>query len=516
MVSVSNLSRWRKTTVRDQRINPQACEREKLIAARRDGCAEFIRALTRRHFLRRGGLGLGSLALAALLHRDIAAAPTQSKPLAPHPAHAMPPGVARAKHVIYLHMIGAPSQLDLYDHKPELTRCDGQECPASLLEGKRFAFIGGKMMLAGTPFRFNKHGQSGQELSELLPHLATVADDIAVVRTVHTEEINHAPAQMFLHTGFGRGGRPSFGSWVVYGLGSENEDLPAYAVLLSGPLGGAGTTLWSSGFLPSVYQGIQFRSSGDAVLFLSNPAGQNQADRRRILDAVQSLNEKQLADVGDPEIATRISQYEMAFRMQTSVPDLMDFSREPASVLELYGAQPGKSSFANNCLLARRLVERGVRVVELYDADWDHHANLAKALPAKARDVDQGMAALVQDLKQRGLLDEKLVIWGSEFGRTPLRQGIDGEGKSTNPGRDHHKDAYTMWLAGGGVQGGVSYGRTDDFGFGPAESPVHVHDLNATVLHLLGLDHEQLTFKYQGRQFRLTDVHGQVVQGLLA
>jgi hypothetical protein len=466
---------------------------------------------TRRQFFRRTGLSLGSVALASLLHDETCRA-APADPLAPKP----PMFPARAKHIIYLHMIGAPSQLDLFEHKPELTRRDGEECPESLLAGRRFAFIGGKMTLAGTPFRFARHGESGQELSELLPHLASVADDIAIVKTLHTDEINHAPAQMFLHTGFGRGGRPSVGAWTTYGLGSENADLPAYVVLLSGPLGGAGTSLWQSGFLPSVYQGIQFRSSGDPVLFLGNPKGQDQADRRRIFDAVRALNERQLADVGDPEIATRISQYEMAFRMQTSVPDLMDLRQETRETLDLYGAQPGQASFAANCLLARRLVERGVRVVELYDADWDHHSNIKGSLPKKAQDVDQGMAALVTDLKQRGLLGETLIIWGAEFGRTPLRQGIDGEGKTTNPGRDHHKDAYAMWLAGGGIRGGVTYGRTDDFGFSPVEDGVHVHDLNATLLHLLGLDHERLTFKYQGREYRLTDVHGEVVQGLLA
>jgi hypothetical protein len=321
---------------------------------------------------------------------------------------------------------------------------------------------------------------------------------------------------MFLHTGFGRGGRPSFGSWVTYGLGSDNQDMPAYVVLLSGPPGGAGTSLWSTGFLPSVHQGIQFRSTGEPVLFLTNPAGQTSADRRRILDTVRDLNQAQLADVGDPEIATRISQYEMAYRMQTSVPELMDISRESAATLKLYGAAPGKASFANNCLLARRLIERGVRMVQLFDSDWDHHSSLSTRLPAKARDVDQAMAALVMDLKQRGLLEDTLVIWGAEFGRTPLAQGISGDGTSTKPGRDHHKDAYTMWLAGGGIKGGVSYGRTDDFGFNVAENPVHIHDLNATVLHLLGMDHERLTFKYQGREFRLTDVHGHIVKGLLA
>lgn len=465
---------------------------------------------SRRAFLRSSGFGLGSLALTRLLLNESEAG--TSSPLAARPPQFAP----RAKHVIYLHMIGAPSQLDLFENKPELTKRDGEECPESLLKGRRFAFIGGKMTLAGTPFRFAKHGQSGQEFSEVLPHLSSVADDIAIVRTLHTDEINHAPAQMMLHSGFGRGGRPSVGSWVTYGLGTENEDLPAYVVLLSGPLGGAGTSLWSSGFLPSVYQGIQFRSSGDPVLFLSDPPGQTREDRRRILDAVKALNEQQLADTGDPEIATRISQYEMAFRMQASVPELMNLAGETQDTLDLYGAKPGQASFAANCLLARRLVERGVRMIELYDADWDHHSGIKTSLPKKARDVDQAMAALIKDLRQRDLLKDTLIVWGSEFGRTPLRQGMDGEGKATNPGRDHHKDAYTMWLAGGGIKGGTTWGRTDDFGFSPVENPVHVHDLNATVLHLLGLDHTRLTFKYQGREFRLTDVHGHVVQGLLS
>jgi hypothetical protein len=469
-----------------------------------------LATLSRRQFFRRSGFGLGSMALASLLREQGFGMP--GNPLAAK----NPMFPAKAKRVIFLHMIGAPSQLDLFENKPELIKRDGEDCPESLLKGRRFAFIGGKLRLSGSKFKFARHGQSGQEISELLPHLGTVADDIAIVKTIHTEEINHAPAQMFLHTGFGRGGRPAFGSWVVYGLGSENQDLPAYTVLLSGPLGGAGTSLWNNGFLPGVYQGIQFRSGGDPVLFLSNPKGETSAGRRRILDAVKSINEHAFADVGDPEIATRISQYEMAFRMQTSVPGLMDISSEPQSVLDLYGAKPGVASFANNCLLARRLVERGVRVVELYDADWDHHSGLTTRLPAKCRDVDQGMAALVKDLKDRGMLEDTLVIWGAEFGRTPLAQGIDGDGKKTNPGRDHHKHAFTMWMAGGGIKGGLTYGRTDDFGFSPVEKPVHVHDLNATVLHLLGLDHERLTFKYQGREFRLTDVHGEVMRGLLA
>jgi hypothetical protein len=472
----------------------------------------FLGLHNRRQFFRQSGLTLGSVALASLLREQLGAAPTAANPLAPRSPHFAP----KAKSVIYLHMIGAPSQLDLFEQKPVLAQRDGQDCPDELLKGKRFAFIGGKMKLAGSKFHFDRHGQSGQVFSELLPHLASVADDLAIVHSLHTEEINHAPAQMFLHTGFGRGGRPSFGSWVTYGLGSENQDLPAYVVMLSGPAGGAGTSLWSTGFLPSVYQGIQFRSKGEPVLFLGNPAGQSMTDRRRVLDAVQSLNQTHLADVGDPEIATRINQYEMAFRMQTSVPELMDIGKESPETLALYGAQPGRATFANNCLLARRLVERGVRVVQLFDSDWDHHASLSTRLPAKCKDIDQACAALITDLKQRGLLDETLVIWGAEFGRTPLAQGADGDGTSTKPGRDHHKDAFTMWMAGGGVKPGVSYGQSDEFGFNVAENPVHVHDLNATVLQLLGLDHERLTFQYQGRNFRLTDVHGKIVKPLLA
>ena len=462
---------------------------------------------TRRAFLHRSGVGLGAAALGGLLGQALGAAGG-----APLQTHFAP----RAKRVIYLHMVGAPSQLDLFDHKPALERYDGRPAPDEFIKGKRFAFLRGHPKIAASRHAFHRHGQSGAEISELLPHLAGVADELAFVKSLHTDEFNHAPAQLFLHTGFGRLGRPSMGSWVTYGLGSENADLPAYVVLVSGPLAGAGTSLWGPGFLPSVHQGVQFRSSGEPVLFLRNPEGHGPADRRRVLDTVRTLNEAQLADVGDPEIATRISQYEMAFRMQTSVPELMDISRESKETLELYGAQPGKASFANNCLLARRLVERGVRMVQLYDSDWDHHADLATRLPRKCKDVDQGMAALVTDLKRRGLLDDTLVIWGGEFGRTPMSQTDSGAGAATKPGRDHHKDAFTMWLAGGGVKRGVTYGRTDDLGYGIAERPVHVQDLNATVLHLLGLDHERLTFRYQGRDFRLTDVHGKVVSDLIA
>ena len=479
-----------------------------------DPIKEHLLHLTRRNFLKRTGLALGATALGALLNENLfgAAAPSPLQEVANRLPHFAP----RARQVIYLHMVGAPSHLDLFDHKPTLEKYDGKPCPKEFLEGKRFAFLRGHPELAASRFRFARHGKSGHEISELLPNLARVADDITIIKSLHTDEFNHGPAQMFLHTGFGRPGRPSFGAWVNYGLGSENKNLPAYVVLISGPLAGAGTSLWSSGFLPSVYQGIQFRSQGDPVLFLSSPDGHSRSDRRRLLDAVQDLNHQHLAEVGDPEIATRISQYEMAYRMQMSVPELVDISKESPNTLEMYGAEPGKASFANNCLLARRLVERGVRIVQLYDSDWDHHRDIVTALPRKCRDVDRAMAALVQDLKQRGLLDETLVIWGGEFGRTPMQQTNTGDGIKTNPGRDHHKDAFTMWVAGGGVKPGITYGQTDEFGYNIVDKPVHVHDLNATVLHLLGIDHERLTYKYQGREFRLTDVHGEVVKGLLA
>ena len=457
--------------------------------------------MDRRAFLQNSGLGLGTAALATLLQESYASAKDGMLGL-----HHAP----KAKSVIYLHMIGAPSQLDLFDPKPELVQRDNQVCPPSLLEGRRFAFIGGELRLSGSTQTFKQHGNAGHSISNLLPNLAKVADELCVVHSLHTEEINHAPAQLFLHTGFGRGGRPSIGSWVTYGLGSENSDLPAYVVLQSGPPGGAGASMYSSGFLPSVHQGVSFRSKGDSVLYLTNPEGHSTSSRRRVLDAVKSLNETHLDEVGDPEIATRINQYELAYRMQTSVPELMELNDESKETMEQYGAKPGASSFANNCLLARRLVERGVRFVELYDSDWDHHNNLQDRLTSKCKDIDQSATALILDLKQRGLLENTLVVWGSEFGRTPLAQGVDGNGNKTSGGRDHHKDAFTVWLAGGGIRGGYSYGKTDEFGFGIVENPVHVHDLNATVLHLLGIDHERLTYKYQGREFRLTDVSGKV------
>ncbi|MFV0446209.1 MAG: DUF1501 domain-containing protein [Planctomycetaceae bacterium] len=458
--------------------------------------------VARRGFLQSSGIGFSGIALASMLGEQSLANLRE-----PHFA-------PRAKHVIYLHMIGAPSQLDLYDEKPELVKRHNQPCPPEVTKNRDFAFIGKTSTLAGSPWKFSRHGECGHTFSELLPNLASVADELAIVHSLHTEEINHAPAQMFLHSGFGRGGRPSFGSWVTYGLGSENADLPGYVVLLSGPAGGAGTSLWSSGFLPSVYQGIQFRSQGDAVLFLSNPDGESSADRRRVLDALGALNREQLAATGDPEISTRIEQYELAYRMQASVPELMSIAGETPATLKLYGAEPGKASFANNCLLARRLVERGVRLIELYDSDWDHHGGIETRLPQKCKNIDRAIAGLIQDLKERGLLHETLIVWGSEFGRTPLRQGDRAKGNELS-GRDHHKDAFTMWLAGGGVKGGVSHGRTDELGMDVVEDGVHVHDLNATILHLLGLDHERLTYRYQGREFRLTDVHGNVVRELL-
>lgn len=466
----------------------------------------LLQSHTRRQLLQRLGAGIGSIALSSLLERDLGAQP--ANPLAARQPHFAP----RAKNIIHLHMVGAPSHLDLLDYKPTLQRHDGRPVPAHLIEGQRFAFLRGHPNLLGTRFKFQKHGRGGVEISEVLPHLARIADDIAVVKTLHTEEFNHGPAQLFMQTGFGQFGRPCVGSWVAYGLGAETQNLPAFVVLVTGRTAGAGNSLWGSGFLPTMYQGVQFRSTGDPVLFLSNPPGVDSADRRRLLDTLDQLNQLQLAEVGDPEIATRIAQYELAFRMQSAVPELTDLSREPRRVLDMYGATPGRPSFANHCLLARRLVERGVRFVQLYDADWDHHNAVFTNLPNKCQQVDEPMAALVRDLKERGLLDETLVVWGGEFGRTPMMQGDGG----ANPGRDHHKDAFSIWLAGGGVKGGFTYGTTDDLGYHITEDPMHVRDLHATMLHLLGVDHERLTYRYQGRAFRLTDIGGVVARKLLA
>jgi hypothetical protein len=393
-------------------------------------------------------------------------------------------------------------------------------CPDEFFVGKQLAFIREQPRLMGVPkdekFAFKRCGQSGLEISNLMPHLQGVADEMCMIKTLHTDQFNHAPAQMFALTGFEQFGRPSIGSWVSYGLGSENANLPGFVVLITGQVLGAGNSAWGSGFLPTIHQGIEFRSQGDPVLFLSNPKGVTPGERRKVVDSVNHLNEMRLADVGDPEIATRIGQYEMAYRMQSSVPDLMDITSEPKAIHELYGTQPGKTSFANNCLLARRMVERGVRFVQLFDQGWDHHGSVYNRLPGKAKEVDQPIAALINDLKERGLLDETLVVWSSEFGRTPMAQGSNADGEKTNAGRDHHKEAYTLWMAGGGSKAGYAHGLTDDLGYGVAQDGVHLHDFNATLLRLLGIDHERLNFRYQGLRVRLTGVHGNVVEPVLA
>jgi hypothetical protein len=385
-----------------------------------------------------------------------------------------------------------------------------------MFKGKQLAFIRDHPTLLGTRFKFNRHGQAGIELSEHLPKLGGVADELALIHTIKADHFNHAPAQLFQHTGFGQFGRPGIGSWVSYGLGTENRDLPGYVVMITGSVAGAGNSLWSSGFLPTVHQGIEFRSQGDPVLFLSNPKGIKGSDRREIIDGVNFLNRKSLADVGDPEIATRIAQYELAYRMQSSVPELMDISKESKSVHEMYGTAPGKTSFANNCLLARRLVERGVRFIQLFDQGWDHHSGVFSSMPNKAKQIDQPVAALIGDLRQRGLLDKTLIVVGTEFGRTPMLQGKSNSGQNKNVGRDHHKEAFSVMLAGGGAKRGISYGKTDEFGYQAIENPVHMHDLNATILHLLGLNHEKLTFKYKGLDFRLTTVSGEAVKSVIS
>ena len=467
---------------------------------------------SRRELLQRSGLGIGSAALATLLADDLGFA---DQPPSRDSVHRMAARAthfpARAKNVIFLHMVGAPSQLDLFEDKPVLRENDDKPCPDHLLEGQRFAFLRGHPKLMGSRFTFSRHGESGQVFSELLPHISGMADDIAILKTLHTEQFNHAPAQLFMQTGFPRFGRPCIGSWATYGLGSENRDLPGFVVLITGSVGGGGNSMWGSGFLPTLYQGVEFRSKGDPVLFLSNPAGMKKPDRRRIVDVINRLNAQQLEEIGDPEIATRIGQYEMAFRMQTSVPELMDISQESKQVHQMYGTTPGSVSFANNCLLARRLVERGVRFVQLFDQGWDHHGSLQSSLSNKCRQVDRPVAALLKDLKRRGLLDETLVVWGSEFGRTPMLQN-----DRAKAGRDHHKDAFCIWMAGGGIKGGVTVGETDDLGYFPVKDPVSVHDFHATLLHLLGVDHERLTYRFQGRPFRLTDVAGNVVQPVIA
>ncbi|MCG8601496.1 MAG: DUF1501 domain-containing protein [Verrucomicrobiales bacterium] len=462
--------------------------------------AEPENLLNRRSFLSRTGAGVGSLALGSLLQKDaLASLPQGFRKVAP-----------KARSVIFFHMTGAPSHLDLFDHKPVLQKYDRKPAPKELFEGKRFSFLRGHPKLLGTRYEFTRHGASGNELSSLLPHLGTVADELCIVKSMHTTEFNHGPAQLVFHTGLNRQGNPSIGSWTTYGLGSESENLPAYVVFLTGNTPGAGANLWKSGFLPSVHQGVQLRGKGDPVLFLNNPDGTTREDRRRTLDVIEALNQQNLELVGDPEIQTRINQYEMAFRMQASVPDLVDLSREGPQTIEMYG----KGEFAEQCLKARRLVERGVRFVELFNGDWDTHSNQHNRLTANCKNVDQPIAALIRDLKQRGLLDQTLVVWGAEFGRTALLQGTEDPAKC---GRDHQKDAYSIWMAGGGVKPGITYGSTNELGNEVAENPTEVRDLHATMMHLLGIDHEKLTYRFQGFDQRLTGVEeAHVIGDILA
>jgi hypothetical protein len=477
---------------------------------------ERLRLVTRRHFLQQCGIGLGGLALGSLLARcGQAAAPAPALTgMAPH----FP---AKAKSVIYLHMAGAPSQLELFDYKPELAKLDGQDCPPSLLEGKKFAFIRGIPKMLGPQAQFAQHGESGAWISNYLPHLQTVADEPAFLKAVQTDQFNHAPAQLLLHTGSARLGRPSIGAWVTYGLGSENANLPGFVVLTSGGNNpDAGKSVWGSGFLPSVYQGVQCRSEGDPVLFLKDPDGMPHELRRAGIEAVNKVNEQTWQEYGDPETRARIAQYELAYRMQIDAPEVMNIENEPAHIHRMYGTKPGKACFANNVLLARRLVEKGVRFVQLFDWGWDTHgtgADLAVdiGLVNKCRDTDRPVTALLLDLKQRGLLDETLVVWGGEFGRTPMLENRNGV-KMPYLGRDHHTDAFTIWMAGGGVKGGVTHGETDEIGFHALRGQVSVFDIQATILHLLGFDHERFTYPFQGRDFRLTDVSGRVIREILA
>ncbi len=456
--------------------------------------------LARRWFLEQCGVGMGAMALPSLL------AGATNDPMAPKKPH----HAAKAKNVIYLFMAGGPSHMELFDNKPMLTKFDGTLPPADLLKGYRAAFINPNSKLLGPKFQFAKYGQSGTEVSELLPHTAGIVDDLLVVKSMVSDAFNHAPAQLLMNTGTMQFGRPSMGAWTVYGLGNESKDLPAFVVFSSGQKGpSGGNSCWGSGFLPTVYQGVQFRNSGDPVLYLSNPRGVDAETQRESLDTIQAMNRVRLAATGDPEIETRINSFEMAYRMQSSGPELMDLSKESKATLDMYGIEPGKPSFAYNCLLARRLVERGVRFVQLYHEAWDQHGSLVSGLKKNCKDTDQAAAALVKDLKQRGLLKDTLVIWGGEFGRTPMVQG-------GSDGRDHHPNAFTMWMAGGGVKAGTVLGESDELGFNVTKDKVHVHDLHATCMHLLGFDHLKLTYRFQGRDYRLTDVHGTVIEKMLA
>ncbi len=473
--------------------------------------------VTRRAFLGRSGAGMGILALASLLKPELlegAEGGVASKTPADRWSGVVHPldFPQRVKRVIYLYMAGGPSHLETLDFKPKLAQMHGQPMPESFTKGQPIAQLQGQKLNCFAPQHpFKKFGKSGQEISEIFPHIGSMADDICIIRSMRTEASNHDPAHTFMNTGTTISGRPAMGSWLVYGLGSDSDNLPGFVVLTSTGKSGQSQPIsarqWHSGFLPSRFQGVHFRSTGDPVLYVSNPKGVTADRQHDVVDAVQKLNRMQTSVLDDPEIATRVAQYEMAFRMQTSVPELMDISREPKTILDLYGAQPGDGSFASNCLLARRLAERGVRFIQLYHRDWDHHGGIKKDIPVVAREVDQGSAALIRDLKGRGMLDETLVIWGGEFGRTPMAQGN---------GRDHHIKGFSIWLAGGGIKPGFTYGATDDLGYNAEQNVVEVHDLHATMLHLMGIDHKKLTFKFQGRDFRLTDVTGNLVGDILA
>lgn len=471
---------------------------------------------TRRHFLQSCGFGLGAMGLGSLLSAcgndgaDTSAAKATIPQFAP-----------KAKRVIYIHMAGAPSQLEIFDHKPELLKYHGKDCPPEFLEGKKFAFIQGVPKMLASQGKFAQYGQSGAWLSDYVPFLQTVADEITFLKAMHTDQFNHAPAQLLLHTGSARLGRPSLGAWATYGLGSENRNLPGFIVLASGgKQPDAGKSVYGSGFLPSVYQGVQCRTGGDPVLFVSDPNGMNRNIRKKTIETINEINKLAYEDVQDDEILTRISQYEMAFRMQMSVPEVMDVSKEPQFIMDMYGVKPGEGSFAMNCLLARKLAENDVRFIQLFDWGWDTHGtsaagNIEGGLRSKCRESDQAVTALIKDLKMRGLLEETLVVWGGEFGRTPMQENRDG---LVMPfmGRDHHLDAFTMWMAGGGVKSGMTFGETDELGYYGVKDRVHVHDLNATILHLLGFNHEKFTYPFQGRNFRLTDTEGKVVKPILA
>ena len=469
--------------------------------------------LSRRWFLRECGIGLGKIGLASLLtDAFVSRAMSAGAPvdlMAPKQPHF--PGKAKA--VIHLFMAGAPSQLDLFDYKPELLKLEGKPLPPSVIGGQRYAFIRSDAAVMAPRFKFKKYGQSGKELADIIPHIGSIADEICLIRSVKTDQFNHAPAQVFFNTGFLQPGRPSIGSWVTYGLGSISKDLPAYVVMSTGGGISGGAANWSSGFIPTTFTGVRLRNQGDPILNVASPKGVDSKLQRDTLDLVRSLNEQELGTAGDPEIATRINAYEMAFRLQTSAPELMDLKSEKKETLELYGCDPDKPSFARACLLARRMVERGVRFINIYHEGWDAHSDVVGNHTGNCKTTDQASAALVKDLKRLGLLDSTLVIWGGEFGRTPMVETNPSLGRSM--GRDHHPQAFTMWMAGGGVKSGISYGATDELGFHTVENPVHVHDMQATILHCLGFDHERLTYEFQGRRFRLTDVHGHVVKDIV-